>query len=207
MSPRTKIAVALTLLVSLVSSAKDKKTLLPDDVLRARTVMVVVKPGSEIPLADPGENRKAQDAVEQAILKWGRFGLAIDSQTADLVISVRRGRTVSPTISGGPTADRPVILQQPGNGEVRVGVEQGRRPEVSDPSAAGSQNSGPHTRTEIGPEYDLMEVYRGRMQYPLDSPAVWRYSAHNALQSPAVPAIAQFRKAIEQTEKQQKSKP
>jgi hypothetical protein len=203
----SKIALFLSLSVAMNSFAKDKKKiLLPDYVLRARTVMVVVNPGSEIPLADPGENRNAQDAVEQALLKWGRFKLALDSQTADLVISVRRGRAVSPTTSGGPSADRPVILQQPGDGQVRVGVEQGH-PEVSEPSDNRSQNDGPRIGTEIGPMDDLMAVYRGATQYPLDNPAVWRYTAQNALQSPTVPAVGQFRKAIEQAEKQQKGKP
>jgi hypothetical protein len=37
---------------------------------------------------------------------------------------------------------------------------------------------------------------------PLDSPAVWRYTAKDALESPDVPAVEVFRKAIADTEKQ-----
>jgi hypothetical protein len=42
---------------------------------------------------------------------------------------------------------------------------------------------------------------------PAERSAVWRYESKDALHSPNVPAVAEFRKAIEETEKQQKSKP
>ena len=207
MSSRPQVAFVLALFVASSGYAKGKKPLLPDYVLRAHTVMVVVNPGSEVPLMSPGENKRAQDDVEKAILKWGRFTLAQDSQSADLVVSIRCGRVISPTISGGPTADRPVVLQQPGDGQVRAGVEVGRRPDVADPGPSGAQNDGPHTGTEIGPADDLMQVFPGKTQYPLDAAPVWSYSGHDALQPPTVPAVRQFRKAIEEAEKQQKSKP
>jgi len=55
----------------------------------------------------------------------------------------------------------------------------------------------------------MFALYRGRADYPLDSPAVWRYTAEDALSSPSVPAVAQFREAIDQSlkalaQKQQK---
>jgi hypothetical protein len=45
-------------------------------------------------------------------------------------------------------------------------------------------------------------VYRGSRENPLDAPAVWRYSAKNALQSPAVPAVDAFRKLVIESEQQ-----
>lgn len=45
-------------------------------------------------------------------------------------------------------------------------------------------------------------MYRGKVEYPLDSAPVWRYVAKDALSSPSVPAVAQFQKVIEQTEKE-----
>ncbi|AXC15278.1 hypothetical protein ACPOL_6034 [Acidisarcina polymorpha] len=42
---------------------------------------------------------------------------------------------------------------------------------------------------------------------PLDAPAVWRYMARNALESPSVPAVDAFRKAIAESEKQLASNP
>jgi hypothetical protein len=55
----------------------------------------------------------------------------------------------------------------------------------------------------------MFALYRGRADYPLDSPAIWRYTAKDALSSPSVPAVAQFREVIDQSlkalaQKQQK---
>lgn len=208
MLSRRWVSAAVLLTVTLPLAAKDKKkSSLPDYVLKARTVMVVINPGSEIPLNDPDENKRAQDDVEQALLKWGRFQLALDAETADLVITVRRGRMVSPAITGGSTANRPITVQQPTDGQIRVGGEQGRRPDLSDPSITGS-NDQTHVGTEVGNADDTLIVYRGGTRYPLDGASVWRYSGRNALLPPAVTAVAQFRKAIENAEKQQsKQKP
>jgi hypothetical protein len=52
-----------------------------------------------------------------------------------------------------------------------------------------------------------MAVYRGNTDHALDSPAVWRYSAKDALESPSVPAVDVFRKLIAEAEKQQANKP
>lgn len=208
MLARTWTVTTLLLSIALPVVAKDKKkNSLPEYVLRARTVMVVINPGSEMPLNDPGENQRAQDAVEQALQKWGRFQLALDAQSADLVITVRRGRKVNPAITGGSTANRPIVVQQPTDDQIRIGGEQGRRPDLSDPSISGS-NDQSHVGTEIGDAEDTMSVYRGGTRYPLDGASVWRYSGHNALLPPAVNAVTEFRKAIEKAEKQQsKQKP
>ena len=198
----------LLLLPALPAQAKDKKKVLPEYVLRAHTVLVVVDPDAGISPLNPNENRIAQDDVEKALMSWGRFTPVMDAQTADLVITVRRGhgRAVSPTIGGVPN-DRPVIMQ-PSDGGIRIGGQQGRPTPVSDPSASGPQQTGPYPRTEVGPSDDTFAVYRGGVEYPLDSSPVWRYSAKDALNSPNVPAVAQFRKVIEEAEKQQqKQKP
>src|SRR6266542_2208127 len=110
------------------ADAKNKrKPLLPDLVLRAETVLVVVHPEAGEPLMNPRANRIAQDEVEKAIKKWGRFRLVMDSQTADLVIAVRKGHANGPTIRNSPTDDRPVIGQQTDD-QIRVGVQRGRPP-------------------------------------------------------------------------------
>jgi hypothetical protein len=53
----------------------------------------------------------------------------------------------------------------------------------------------------------MFEVYLGRIDYPLDAPPIWRFSAKNALNGPQIPAVEQFRKAIEESEKQRQQKP
>jgi hypothetical protein len=206
MSPRSFAMFSLLFLMVLPAQAKDKKKVLPEYVLRAHTVLVVVDPDAGISPLNPNENWTAQDDVEKALMSWGRFSPVMDAQTADLVITVRRGhgKVVNPTIGGVPN-DRPVIVQ-PNDGGIRVGGQQGNPTPVSDPSASGPQQPGPYPRTEVGPSEDTFAVYRGGVEYPLDSSPVWRYTAKDALNSPNVPAVAQFRKVIEGAEKQQQQR-
>jgi hypothetical protein len=188
------------------SPAKDKKkVLLPDYVLQAHTAYVVIDPDAGLSVTNPNENRTAQEDVEKALSNWGRLSPVMSPQTADLVILVRKGhgRIVNPTIGGIPN-DRPVIMQ-PSDGGIRVGAKQGTPPPISD-TTVGPQQSGPYPRTEVGSADDVFAVYRGGVDYPLDSPPVWRYVGKDALNSPNVPAVAQFRKVIEEAEKQQRAK-
>jgi hypothetical protein len=191
----------ITLLVLLTTSVhgKDKK-ILPAYVLQARTVLVVVDPEAGISPLDPNANRIAQQDVEKELMNWGRFTPVMDAQTADLVISIRRGhgKAVNPTIGNVPN-DRPVVVQ-PNDSGIRIGAQQGKNTPVTDPSVGASPT--PQPQTEIGPSEDMFSVYRGQVEYPLDSPPVWRYVAKDALRSPSVPAVEQFRKVIEETEKQ-----
>ena len=62
----------------------------------------------------------------------------------------------------------------------------------------------------IVPTQDTFSVYAGGAGATTnlsERPAVWRYEAKEALHSPNVPAVDEFRKAVEDAEKQQKSKP
>ena len=198
----------LTLLICLLlvpfAHAKDKKEILPAYVLDARTVAVVVDPDAGRSPSNPGENRTAQQDVEKALMNWGRYSVVIDPLTADLVISVRRahGKAVTPTVGGIPNG-RPVIVEPIDSG-TRVGGELGPVP-----LNENAPQPGPRPQGEVGPSEDTFALYRGRADYPLDSPTVWRYTAHDALSSPSVPAVAQFRQAVDQSlkalaQKQQK---
>src|SRR6185312_1588988 len=81
MSGRISIVLLFMLLLSVLQlQAKNKKKqLLPEDVLRAQTVMVVIHPDAGEALTAPLANRNAQDEVERAITKWGRFDLVMDA--------------------------------------------------------------------------------------------------------------------------------
>jgi hypothetical protein len=124
---------------------------------------------------------------------------------ADLVITVRtgNGKTAQRTIDGEPTNDRPVIVQPNDNG-IRVGAQQGRNP---DAAQNGPQSPPPALGTEVGAAEDSFLVYRGTHDTQavpaLDNAPVWRYSAKNALHSPDVPAVGEFRKAVDAAVKQQ----
>jgi hypothetical protein len=205
------VLLVLSLLLVPKTQAKNKKKqLLTDDVLRAETVLVVIHPEAGEPLTNPRANRIAQEDVEKAIMKWGRFRLAMDSQTADLVIAVRKGHSNGPTIRNSPTDGRPVIGQQTDD-EIRVGVQRGRPPDLTnpgfgDPGLGETERRRPRIVNEVGPSEDLLEVHRGGVQYPLDSAPVWRYMAKDALNGPQVDAVEQFRKAIAESEEQRRQK-
>src|SRR5207245_8949574 len=129
----------------------------------------------------------AQERREKALMNWGRVTLAMEPRTADLVILVRKsdGKLVSPTITS-PGNTRPVIMEPTDQG-IRIGGQRGTPPDVTDPGIGGPQDPRPHTSTEIGPSGDVFVVYRGGVEYPLDTPPYWRYIAKDSLNSPAVP--------------------
>jgi hypothetical protein len=197
MARRWSPLIPLFLIVIPFAPAKDKKEILPAYVLEAKTVLVVIDPNAGISSSNPNEDRTAQEDVEKALMNWGRFSPTLDAIDADLVISVRRGhgKPVSNTI--GVPNDRPVIMEPTDSG-IRIGAQHG----TPTPVTADSPPPGPHPQTEIGPTEDTFIVYRGKVEYPLDSAPVWRYVAKDALSSPSVPAVAQFQKVIEQTEKE-----
>jgi len=198
-----RVAILSVALLGLVlpTFAKDKKKqALPDIVLNAHRVLVVIYPDAGEPLTDLNTNQKARDSVERALLKWGRFELAMEPQTADLVIAVRRGHSGGPTIANSPTDDRPVIYQPSGT-DTRVGGQHGRPPDLTNPFPGGMENRGPRITNEIGSSEDALDVYRGAMEYPLDSAPVWHYRGKDALKGSQIVAVEQFHKAIEESEK------
>jgi hypothetical protein len=88
MLQRRILTISVLLLSCLVATAKDKKkALLPADVLRAHTVLVLVDPSAGTDVQNPNANRTAQEDVEKALMEWGRFSLALDARTADLIKS------------------------------------------------------------------------------------------------------------------------
>jgi hypothetical protein len=208
MSSRWPVALLVVLLLTLPGIAKNKKKpTLPDLILKAQTVYVVIHPDAGEPLTDPAANRTAEDAVEKAIMKWGRFSLVPGSQTADLIIAVRRGHAAGPMIRNSPADNRPVTIQPNGEGGTRVGGHQGRPPDLSDPGLGGPTDRGPQISNQIGSSEDSFEVYMGGIDHPLDAPPLWRYTAKDALKAPRVDAVEQFRKAINESEQQRQQRP
>jgi hypothetical protein len=214
MPPRKLLALTAIILCSAFASAK-KKTVLPADVLRARTVLVVVDPTAGVDIRDPNANRVAREDVEKALDQWGRFTLVQEGLTADLVITVRKGngKLVQPTIGGTPINGTPPVsgssTSTPTQSTTRAGVRWGAG-NPNDPSNAGTQPSTPEPQIEAGFPQDMFVVYRGSMNpdsSPLDAPPVWRYSAKDALASPEVPAVEAFRKLVAESEKQLASHP
>ncbi len=95
-------SISYSTLVSPVQAKNKKKQALPDIVLNAQRVYVVIRPEAGEPVTDPRANRTAQDEVERALSKWHRFDLVMESTTADLVIAVRKGHAGGPMITNMP---------------------------------------------------------------------------------------------------------
>jgi len=202
-----RLAFLLLLGCCVVAAGKDKKkVILPADVLEARTLLVVIDPDAGVPIDAPNANIKARDSVERALMDWGRFSLATDVSTADLVILVRKGsgRVAEPTIGGVPTNDRPGIYQ-PTDAGGRVGVSRGTPPQAGDPTGAPGRNPTP--QVEVSDGEDTFAVYRGKRDNALDTSPVWRYRDKDALRSPDLPAVDAFRKAVVEAEKQRAANP
>jgi hypothetical protein len=192
---------AACLLTGTAAVAKDKKPTLPAYILTARTVTVIIDPEAGMSVTDPRGNEIARKDVETALLNWGRFEVRPDGQGTDLVIVIRKGhgRAVEPSISN-PRQNNPAGSVDPYNNGIAIGAQHGTAPGSAAQDASG-QTPAPHPQVEAGSPQDTFTVYRGDIQNPLDAPAAWRYTAKDALESPSVPAVDKFRKAIADAEK------
>jgi hypothetical protein len=207
MRHRRSLALSVLLVCCLVAAGKDKKkVLLPADVLEAKTVLVVVDPDAGVALEAPMANRTAQEDVEKALMNWGRFTIAPDASSADLIISVRKGngKIAEQTVGGVPINNRPVIFEPTDSG-VGMGGHTGNPSQMGDPT--NPQPRTPSPQEEVGQTQDMFVVYRGKRSDALNSPAVWRYNGRDGLRSPGVPAVEAFRKLIAEAEKQQAATP
>ncbi len=186
---------------SVTFSKKKEKPIFPEVLLKAQTVVVIIQPGSGEPTNDPTANSKAREAVEKALMNWGRFRLVQETYDADIVITVKRGmeKAVTPEISGGPVDQRPVTVESTDT-QIRIGAKQGTPTDGSyDPDLASS-NGNAHPSMEAGPPDDAFLVYLGGQNYTPQNAAVWSYRAKNALRPPEVTAVQEFHKAITNAE-------
>lgn len=207
MHSRNCLIVLTFLGCSVFAPGKEKKQPpMPALVLRAETVYVEIDPDAGVAPDAPLANSTARDDVEKALANWGRFRFANNISTADLVITVRRsnGKIVQGTIGGIPTNNRQVVFQ-PSDSGVRIGGSHGNPPGESDPSSTETPNPTP--QVEVGQPQDTFAVYSGGDGNVTDSPPLWRYATKDALRSPTVPAVDEFKKAITEAEKQQAAKP
>jgi hypothetical protein len=212
MTVRQRVALLALLLsfISLAAIAK-KKPQVPDYILKAHTICVIIDPDAGTSLSDPFGNKTAQDEVEKAFMTWNRFQLVQEPGRADLVIVIRKGagKPVDRTIGNLPTNDRPGTVQQTDNA-IRIGGQKGRAP--GSPDQTMPQDTRPEQQTEVGTAVaqDSFVVYgpgRGDLGSSSgsqmgDRNIGWRDMGKNILKAPDIAAIANFRKAIEETEKQ-----
>ncbi len=137
-----------------------------------------------------------------ALASWGRFQPAKDLSTADLVITIRKG---SGRAGGMADSNDSPMLHPASEASGGVSGIAKVQPMSNDPTSIHPEDSGP--QSESGPTDDTFTVFRGKHTNAIDSHAVWRYSARNALDSPAVPAVDEFKRVLLETEKQQETTP
>jgi hypothetical protein len=195
------MALGLALLAGTAAAKKKEKVLLPDFVLKAETVVVLILPDTGEPMNDPFANRKAQQEVEKALMRWGRYRLAQEASTADLVIAVKKGsgKIANPTINGGPVDTRPGTIETTDN-QIRIGVQQGTPPNGPDSGDATGSTGRASPGMEVGSTDDMFEVFRADTYSGRGAP-VWTYMGKDGLKPPSVTAVEQFRKAVEEAEK------
>jgi hypothetical protein len=211
MTIRMRTALLVILLSALSLSAAKKKPQVPAYILNAQTVCVIIDPDAGTSLSDPLGNKTAQDEVEKALMVWHRFQLVQEPGRADLVIVIRKGanKPVDRTIGNLPTNDRPGTVQQTDN-SIRIGGQQGRAP--GSPQQTMPQDTRPEQQTEVGTAVaqDSFVVYGPGNGTLGSTPGSqmgernigWRSMGKNILKSPDIAAVSDFRKAIEETEKQ-----
>jgi hypothetical protein len=186
--------VTASLLFATLAGAKNKaEKNVPDYILRAKTVTVMVDPKAGIDLDDPRANQVAQKDVETALLNWGRFQPVIYSHGADLIIVIRKGhkQVVDTTISDPRQNNRMGVIDPTSNG-VSAGVQHGNGSGMPDASA----HEPAHPQAEVGTTEDTFFVYDGDTERPLDGPVGWNWVATDGLRSHSVPAVDEFRKAV-----------
>jgi hypothetical protein len=214
---RVGLLVSLLLLLPSLTLAKDKKskTILPPYVLQARTVAVIIDPEAGVSLDDPRANEVAQRDVETALLNWGRYRLIMSRREADLIIVVRRGtgKLASGTIRDPRQGNQPGVIEPTDSG-IRIGVQHGREypgsgqpgPYPADASDGHDRqmDQRPHPQATVGGAEDSFLVYQGQTEAPLDAVPAWKYEEKNALKPHTVPAVDEFRKAVEAAENEVK---
>lgn len=192
------LSAALAFSVSLAAKEKQKSPM-PFYVLQARTVAVIIDPDAGRSVTNPTGNETAQKDVETALLNWGRFQPVMSVQHADLIIVLRKssGRIVDATVPDSRQNGRAGTIEPLKDG-IAIGAQHGsQQGQSTDPS---TRNPAP-SQTEISNPEDSFAVYQGKVNYPLEAPAIWRYVAKDGLKSHSVPAVDAFRKAIAETEK------
>ena len=121
-------------------SPKNKnKSALPEDILRAQTVRVVIDPDAGEPMDQPKANAIARENVEKALEGMGPLpeSCVLDGAESDLIISVRtgNGRIDAAHDKGGPIDN----------------VRESHKTTDSTFAIGGQRGHPPHEQSEHGP--------------------------------------------------------
>jgi hypothetical protein len=198
--------LGVVVLVSGFALAKNKKEL-PDYILHAKTVAVIISPQAGTSVEDTQANLAARRDVEAALQSWGRFEPVMNGHVPDLVIVVRKGngQALDSTTNGlsDPRQDDRTHVVNPMNPGAGIGAQNGRQPDGwgAGTHDAGTQTLG-HPDTAAGTN-DVFLVYKGDPERPHDATGEvgWSYVERDGLRPPSVTAVKEFRRALAAAEK------
>ena len=202
MSKRFGVAVALSVMAP--AFAKDDAPVMPPYILAAQTVAVLIDTEAGVSLRDPNANQTARKDVETALQNWGRYQLVMDQHGADLIVLIRKGSKGPTDVAiADPRQNRRGGMAEPLDDGISVGVQRGPNNQTgrtSRPVSQGPADTKP--MAQAGTPGDVFQVFDGKLDDPLNSPPGWSYVKKDGLHSHDVPAVAAFRKAVAEAEKQ-----
>lgn len=181
-----------------LAKTKQEKTL-PEYVLAAKSVAVMIDPTAGMDADDPRANDVARKDVEAALVKWGRFEPVVHPEYADIVIVIRKGR--SQTQDAGMPDPRQPGTTNPNDNGIRMGTQRG-----VDGTQAGSPQRPQQQEIEMAPQEDSFVVYQGWKANPASGPVAWRKDQRDGLHSHDVPIVDEFRKAVDAAQKAAEAK-
>ena len=202
------LVAACVLVLFRPAFAKDDAPMMPPYILRAHTVAVLIDTEAGLSMRDPNGNQTARKDVETALLNWGRFQPVMDAREADLVIVIRKA-TKAPTdvTIKDPRQNRRGGVIEPTDDGISVGVQHGPSGPVGQtgktkvPAPSGPGQTRPAVETATAG--DVFQVFEGKSDNLMDNVPGWQYVKKDGLHAHDVPAVAAFRKAIDEAEKAQ----
>jgi hypothetical protein len=174
------LVVSVVALSSGQSTGPTKKHAPSAILASAQYVFVEPYSGSDIPTAtvDPhvsAEDREAVGNVQNAILQWSQYKLAVRRSEADLIVFIRKGRLAS------------------ANGGVRVHIGTSN-PAPGAPSQTDAA-AAPLGGAEVGPDQDILWVYSLDPDGKLTGP-IWQKTLKDGLEAPQLVLFEKFKEAV-----------
>ena len=179
-------AAAAVLAIPATAQKKNKEKV-PEAAIQAKYVYVEAYDGPEWDPHVSAADRQAIADVERAVGSWGRYQLVAHRSEAEMVLQVRKGRTVEATAGGGISVD-----QVPS----RIELPPTNRTETSTNARAGA---------ETGPTDDLLFVYMVGADGQLNA-MLWQRTQKDGLQAPDLKLFQKFKDDVNATVQTQAKK-